>query len=301
MNNQPNLFIVGAAKCGTTAMAEYLKKHENIFFTTPKEPHYFATDMPGYQVVNNFEEYLNLFSNATEKHLYKGEASVYYIYSKEAIKNIYNFNPDAKIIVMLRNPIEMVYSLHAQLIKTANEDILDFEEAWNLIQKRKNKQYLPKYSKDHQVLYYDEIAKFADQLTNIYNYFPKKQVHIILFDDFQKDTAKTYNNVLKFLQLPRSSTIKFEKINQNAVPKNHLLNYLLRKQPYGIKKIKNIIKSILGVKELGIVKKLVNINIKIEKRISLDKEFKNKILQTYIQDINKLEKLLKKDLSSWKK
>ena len=107
----PNFFIVGAPKCGTTALCEYLKYHPNVFMSTPKEPHYFAEDFERYRHVKTEDKYLALFGDCNDRHLMIGEASVFYLRSTRAVSLIRDFNPDAKIIVMLRNPVDMVYSL----------------------------------------------------------------------------------------------------------------------------------------------------------------------------------------------
>ena len=87
MNNTPNFFIVGGPKCGTTAMVEYLRTHPDVFISEPKEPNYLADDMPGMKYVDTEEEYLNLFKKAGSNKVI-GDASIFYMFSKEAIKNI---------------------------------------------------------------------------------------------------------------------------------------------------------------------------------------------------------------------
>jgi len=108
---KPDLFIVGAPRSGTTALYEYLRSHPDIFMCTPKEPNYFSFDMNRPRAANTEEEYLRLFKNAHEK--VAGEASVWYLYSKVAIAEIMRFNPDAKIIAMVRSPIDWFRSWHA--------------------------------------------------------------------------------------------------------------------------------------------------------------------------------------------
>ena len=113
--NKPNLFIVGAPKCGTTFLYHYLKQHPEIYFPDFKEPHFFGSDLirknGAYDLSLN--NYKSLF-NSDKKII--GEASTFYIFSKNAAKEIYDFNPDAKIIIMLRNLVDLAYSLHSQLL-----------------------------------------------------------------------------------------------------------------------------------------------------------------------------------------
>ncbi len=123
----PNFFIVGAPKCGTTALYEYLRPHPSIFMPRHKEPHYFASDLGTYPFIKTLDDYRRLFDGAGPQHLRVGEASVYYLRSTTAIANIRAFNPDAKLIAMFRNPVEMVHSLHSQLLYVAEENESDFE------------------------------------------------------------------------------------------------------------------------------------------------------------------------------
>jgi hypothetical protein len=113
----PDFFIVGARKCGTTALAEYLREHPGIFFSDPKEPHYFAKDFHGYQpaYATDWDKYLALFSGHTPTQLRSGEGSVWYFYYDNALANIRRSIPDAKLIVMVREPADM---LHSQLLWT---------------------------------------------------------------------------------------------------------------------------------------------------------------------------------------
>ena len=76
MTARPNFFIVGAPKCGTTALSHYLRQHPRIFFSLPKEPHYFATDLPRYRMVTHEPAYLEYFRGAGPQHTAVGEGSV---------------------------------------------------------------------------------------------------------------------------------------------------------------------------------------------------------------------------------
>src|SRR6056297_3072691 len=134
---KPNFFIIGAPKCGTTSMARYLGEHPDIFFSDPKEPNFFNTDFSDeYRKVTNIKDYLKLFRGA-DKYKRVGEGSVMYLFSKEAISNILEFNPKAKFIVMTRNEVEMFRSLHLQLLSSLEENEKDPEKAWRLQKERK--------------------------------------------------------------------------------------------------------------------------------------------------------------------
>ena len=125
---KPNLFIIGAPKCGTTSIYSFLKQHPEIYMPDFKEPHYFGSDLNKKKgvYIDTEEEYLSLFIESKNE-IFIGEASTYYLYSNLAPMEIFKFNPDSKIIIALRNPIDLIYSLHSQYFFSGNENVLDFE------------------------------------------------------------------------------------------------------------------------------------------------------------------------------
>ncbi len=163
MGVKPNFFIVGAPKCGTTALYEYLRPHPNIFMPELKEPHFFAKDLGTYPRIKTLEDYTGLFAGSTPEHLRVGEASVYYLRSSVAIANIHGFNPDARIIAMFRNPVDMVYSLHSQLLYWSEEIEPDFETAWRLQERRSQGLQLPPHSRGSFLLQYAQVGRFGTQ------------------------------------------------------------------------------------------------------------------------------------------
>src|SRR5690606_1306193 len=131
-----NLFLLGAPKCGTTAMAEYLGQHPEIFFPRIKEPHYFCTDFPRFRRVKTMAEYRELFAPAKGKKV-KGDASVWNLYSRKAIGEIRSYNQESRILIMVRDPVSMLPSLHNQLLYSGREDIAYFDRAWRATSSRK--------------------------------------------------------------------------------------------------------------------------------------------------------------------
>src|SRR5882672_7839349 len=128
MIEKPNLFIVGAPRCGTTSMYDYLKQHPDVFMPEVKEPHFLGTDLTSSRFIRDEGKYQALFATAkNEKRI--GEASVWQLYSKIAAYEIKEYSPTARVIIMLRNPVDMMYSLYGQHIFSGDEEISDFEEA----------------------------------------------------------------------------------------------------------------------------------------------------------------------------
>lgn len=301
---KPNLFIVGAPKCGTTALYEYLRVHPNIFMPYPlKEPFFFAEYFKNHYSrsrVNSLEEYLLLFKDATDVHIAVGEGSTMYLHSPTAAEKIYNFNREAKIIVMLRNPVEMVYSFHSQLLYATQEDEKDFKMAWELQEKRKNGENLPKTCTVPELLQYAEVGKYGEQIARYLNYFPKKQVKVIIFDEFIRSTEKIYIEILDFLKVPYDGRKEFPPVNESKVNRSAFFTYWLRKPHPVLEGIARIIRNILGASSLGARRMFMYFNSSKRKRIPLQKEFRDELYAEFRGDIEKLQEILGKDLSHWK-
>ena len=112
----PNFFIIGAPKCGTTALSEYLRTHPDVFFSEPKEPNYFNSDVVSKKLYyyTSLEDYLEKCFSGAEGYKAVGEGSVRYLSSAVAVDNILKLYPNAKFIIMLRNPVDLGYSLFHQ-------------------------------------------------------------------------------------------------------------------------------------------------------------------------------------------
>ncbi len=158
VKKRPNFFILGAPKCGTTSLASWLSAHPNIFMSTPKEPRYFNTDYAAPDRPRSLEKYEQLFAEATPKHKAVGEATTGYLRSEKAVPAILKYAPSARFIVCLRNPIEMVQSVHAQLVKKGTEIEVSFERAWALQEVRRRGYSIPKTCHDSKVLLYGQAC-----------------------------------------------------------------------------------------------------------------------------------------------
>ena len=289
---KPNLFIMGAPKCGTTSMVEWLSDHPEIYFSPIKEPHYYNTDH-SHNVVTNYNQYLNLFKNASENHKIIAEASVWYLYSYEAIRNIIlDSSQDNKYIVMLRNPIEMAYSLHEQQVFNLNEPQKDFKRAWFLQEDRKENKSIAITTRDAKLLLYGEVCKLGKQVNRLLQYVEKKNVKFLILDDIKNDPTKVFDEVLEFLNVSTFVKTDFKAVNTAKVRKSKNIALLV--------KLLGRLKRNIGItKGFGILNKSNQLNVSNIKRVSLCDDMK-KILQDYFkEDVKLLSKVIDKDLSCW--
>ena len=293
--NRPNFFILGAPKCGTTSLAAYLSEHPQICMSIPKETFFFCDDV--YQVINNIEDYFNCFQHKNNC-IAIGEASAAYLYSKNAVLNILKFNPDAKFIVMLRNPIEMVYSWHSEIIYNDFEDETDFQKAWELQESRKSGKNIPSNCEFPGYLQYTEVCSLGEQLERLFNIVSRENVHIIFFDDMKHNVKQVYEDTLKFLNVPSDNRDTFPVLNKNKQVPSKVLKNCVKNFDNFLFFIKMKLKFRGGT---GISKKLYGLLRKNVQRPPLSNEMKYKLKIAFEKDIHKLSTLTDRDLSDWLK
>ncbi len=197
----PDFFIIGAPKCGTTSLAKWLGDHPNVFMCQPKEPEYFSHDLGMRNRVCDESEYFSLFEKADDQHLAVGEASTGYLRSKVAVYEILRLIPEAKFIVCLRDPLEMVQSVHAQLVSMGVELEYNFEKAWRLQKTRMSGACLPKWESNPERFQYANICKVGEQVDKLLTQVERDKVLILFLEDIISSPRKEWNKVLDFLGL----------------------------------------------------------------------------------------------------
>jgi len=296
----PNFFIVGAPKSGTTSLYKYLSTHPNIFMSTPKEPNFFSSDLNGLNCVNTLDEYQSLFKKTNKSQIIIGEASVWYLYSEKALTNIYDYNNNAKIIVMLRNPIDLYSSLHQHFIYNGFEDRENLTEAWQCQLSRKNGNNIPMSCPEPKLLQYGDVLKMGHQTDRLLSIFPKSQVKFILFEDFVSKTLTEYKSVLSFLELEYDGRDDFPIINKSKQSRNKVLNDYLLNPPRCLRKIWKLLKKIIGDNMINLANKLILMNSKILiKKNNIDDILINNLKNQLTNDIKKLSINIDRDLKIW--
>lgn len=293
---KPNFFILGAPKCGTTSLAMWLSEHPNIFMCPIKEPHFFNVD--GLRRIKSLKEYEKLFAKAGPEHLAVGEASTHYLYSKEAVPRILEYQPEAKFIVCIRNPIEMAPSLHAERVFNGVETVKDFEKAWKLQEERKKGKYIPRtIKKDPERLQYGAYCRLGEQLERLYKIVDKERVLVLVLDDIAQDPKREYQKVLSFLGVPYDGRNEFPVYNRRKIVRSVYLSYIIRT----FSNISTNIKQIVGFnKEFKITSWMRHkLNKKFNKIETLSPEMKKELCNYFKDDIELLEKLLNRDFSHW--
>jgi hypothetical protein len=204
----PDFYIVGAHKSGTTALYEMIRRHAQIYMPDLKEPRFFAPDLRALAPANGrlprtLSDYTALFAPARADQRV-GEASPSYLRSSEAAMRIAQARPDARIIAILREPASLVRSLHMQLRQEHVESEADLGKAVAAETRVRAGREVHRYS-DH--------VRYAQQLQRYHAVFPREQVLILIYDDFQRDNEGTVRQVLRFLDVDAERPIEVLRAN----------------------------------------------------------------------------------------
>jgi len=227
---RPNLFIVGAAKCGTTSLYHYLSQHPGVFMSHIKEPHHFSDLRPDaevasfYRSVDDPEDYLRLFEGAGACDVI-GEASTSYFTDARAAERIRQFNPDARIIIMLRDPVERAYSHYLNNVREGLETE-DFETAL-----RRELGSPAEALVWGRLPLYLAIGRYEEGLNRFLTRFPGR-CFVMLFEEFREDLVSSLERTVEFLDLPHHdwSAADLAPRNVASEPRGALVGRILRSQ-----------------------------------------------------------------------
>ena len=284
---------IGVAKCDTTWLADNLRNHPQIFIPGKKELIYFNKIMPFGDAIRNYryekpiDWYHSFFEKAKPDQI-KGEISPHYFTSVEAVKKIHQYHPDIKLMAILRNPVEMVFSRYQYGVQIGEIRAASFEEAIN---------------KQPSIILHGFFFKYLEKY---FDRFPRKNIKILLFESIKADLEALYKEVLDFLNadeyFPDSL---YERSNKTKGNKNQFLNYFITSSRNFIHKHNlHFVKPLLkysGISPLAeYVRDNLNIVSKTGSQRRLDDDSIKRLQDCYSKDIDQLEKLIDRDLSHWK-
>lgn len=302
----PDFFLIGAPRCGTTAMSHYLGHHPKICFSKPKEPHFFSLLRKQHPQLDEWYYLKHCFAHYDpEQHQAIGEGSVSYLYDPEAIARILSLNPNARFIVMVRNPVDLVYSYHARLVALLDEDVEDFATAWRLQERRRQGECLPKTCRDPWLLQYAEVGRLAKPLARLFRQVGRERCLVLVFDDFVANPLATYRKVLEFIGVEYDGRTSFPSKAGNQYPRFKWLQRWLKRPP---KQVANFLFTLEYQRTRKRPKRhplkrlrkfLLKHNLVHRPRLPLPPALREEILATFRDDIERLGNLLNRDLSHW--
>ena len=301
----PDFFLVGAPRCGTTALSRYLADNPQVCFSRPKEPHYFALLAPDSSLADLETAYLSRhFAHHHAGHRAIGEGSVSYLYSPHAIERILAVNPDARFIAMLRNPLEMLPSYHLRMLFILCEDVEDFAAAWRLQDARARGEHVPRHCIDARLLLYREVARYGVQIERLYRVAGRERCHVVVFDDLARDPAAVYREVLKFIGVDDDGRTTFKRRFPSRIYRYRWLQELLysvrSRRAHAVDTLQRMARVKKGPgRRKSLVKRLARWN-RIERRPApLDADMKATLRAALADDVATLSALLGRDLRHW--
>lgn len=289
------LYLVGAPKAGSSALANLLAQHPQISMCRIKEPNFHCHDfqLPGPKTE---QEYLSLFS-ITPQTKFMADASILYLYSRSAAAAIAEYAPQAHILMILRNPVEAMYSWHSQMVFTGNEPITDFEKAIDAESERKQGRLIPQIGTTKycpELLFYGDIMRYYEQIERYFSLFARQKILILFYDDFKNNPILVYQKTLKFLGLDESFLPQSKNVNPSKVRRNLKLHYLLKKifaEPARI--------LLPAELRLNLINFLDQINSREARRLPMDPKLEKILKDKCMPDIIQLGNLLGRDLKHW--
>lgn len=238
----PDFILAGAQRAGSTALAEALAEHPDVSITDPKEPSYFATlfgsldySGPGdrwfaSQNVADWDDYLALCESDARL---SGEASVMYLAIPGTAAAIHQRIPDAKILMVLRDPLSRARSAHAYLRVKGRESEKSFAEALGKESSRRDAGFGPMW-------WFEKASDYADGLKEYFDTFGRDRVFVTTNEELKTDPASVLADVSSFLEIEESSApvdfLTSNAVNSGGVPKNELLTRILY-PPDGVRRL----------------------------------------------------------------
>lgn len=298
-----DFFIAGAPKSGTSALAQYLSDHPQICFAQPKETWFFSKDLyPIWQKAQNIADYHTRFFGHYDQGVHRvvGEGTPLYLFSQIAVPEILKYNPDARFLVMIRNPMEMAISLYSQLRYNGkeigsgkeHENAGSFIEAWELQEDRAKGNMMTRNVVEPLVLQYGQVCMLGSQLKKLYTQVQKDRVHVVVFEDFNDNTKAEYVKVLDFLGVQDDGRAFFPRVNKRKAWKNNAAEKIF----------KSVIKfhEKLGIHlNLGILKGLRMQLTSPAETAKLPPPLIEKMRTFFRDDVGLLSELIERDLSHW--
>ncbi len=240
-------------------------------------------------------DYFSLFEKADQEK-YRGESSTRYLSSEDAPKRISELQPDAGIIIMLRDPVDFIHSLHSEEVKNGEEDIENFEEALEAEKDRKEFKNMPRKVVCPSDLIYTERSRFSGHIKNWQRYFRDEHIKIVLLEEIKKDPAKIYKEILEFLQVENTEfTPEFKVYNANAKVRSKLLNDFIKNSVRTKRLYRLLTLNKLRQKTTSAIEKL---NKRKVQRPALPEEIKKELKERFRPEVQRLAEITGKDLEA---
>ncbi len=305
----PDFFFVGHPRSGSGLLDSYLSGHPDIFMAR-KELHYFGSDLGYHDPPRSLDNYLDHFRGAGEARRV-GEASTWYLASARAADEIRAFcaaneTSEPRILLMLRDPVSWLHSLHSHLVFTGDEREADFEAALAAEADRAAGRRTEPWCIPAVALRYRHHTAYAQQVARYFDAFGRDRVKVVINDEFRADSERVYDDVLSFLDLPVDFAGKDEVIsaskrsrNSNRSVKSAALRDFVFSPPR-----RRVLEGVDPAPVPGVglaIRALRRANIVYAPREPMSDDLRGRLRADLRPEVERLEALLDRDLSSWKR
>ena len=291
-------FLVGASKSGTSSLSNILASHPDVCMCQIKEPNYFSDDLPqdvfSESHAKNLDEYHGLWGDCHDDCSVFCEASVGYFYSRMAAENIKRYNPNAKILVMLRHPVGRLVSAHSFRLNSGNEDVELPVEAYKLDSLRMRGKFLPKGCSNFRP--YREMMDYATQIERFLNCFPRNQIHIVLMEDLIEKRDETVKKMWGFLGIRDVEIEVLPHENRSVSARSRFVLSLMSPNSFLVRRFYVPLRKFRMIKWLG--QTIRRMNLKEARNALLEEEEVRFLENDFREMVDRTEKLTGVELKS---
>lgn len=299
MLNPPTFIVFGASRSGTTGLYTYLKQHPDVFMSPHKETNFFAYEGrvlnfqgPGGDWLNNsitrIEDYEAIFAKAGDAKA-RGEASPLYLFEPGTAERIRNHAPEARLVAILRSPADQIYSHYLYARRQTLEPLEDFEAALAAEDDRIAANWQPMFR-------YSRFPRYAEQLARFRAVFPADQIQIHLYEDFEARPEEVMQAIFRFIRVDDTFTPDFSyRPNAGGTPKNKAIqDFVMKPNP-----LTGLAARFIPMEARRRLRDAVS-NLNVQKEACPPK-VRARLIDSLRSDIDALEAMLGRDLSSWKR
>ena len=296
----PNFYIAGGARCGSTSVDAYCRAHPQIFMSSVKEPNYFSYGYgevpyagPGRDKFYNtstrdLASYQALFRDADDA-MAIGEASINYMLHPAACAGIRALTPDAKIIFILRQPVERAWSSFQLARQSGLEPLSNFLDAWEDDARRR--------AAGHWSCIHRHKSLYGQHLKCWFDTFPSERIRVILFDDLRADAAAVMRQLFTFLEVDPDFRPDTSVVHNRS---GEIENPLLRTFWHRSSALRAALVPLMPIHWRGRLFRYIASGTNARKPgTTLPPEIKTRLTAELRGDILALEQLIGRDLSCW--
>lgn len=296
-----NVYLIGAPKCGTTSLAQWLAEHPAVYLSVPKEPYYWAADYPRMRAHYGFD------SRAAYEALYAGpqaqsailrvDGSTTYLYSQCAVPDICAAATSPRFVVAIRNPVDLLVSYHRTQLVALNETEADFATAW----RRSLDGMLPDTDPlDPKLLDYPMVARLGSALERLLSNVSRERVHVVLFDELAGDPSHTWRELAAFLEIDARPEPSFDVYNASTKTyRSAVLRRLTHRPPAMLEAPIRRLRQWSRTTASPLVATTKARMWRSADKPTISAETREQVAAVLRPDVDKLAGLLNRDLSQW--